>query len=74
MNNFGGYITPEEAIKLGDKRSLAELTMLSKGKADCIVCGQPAWNFGDTGLCFTCCTGESDASNDYELRKKDEVK
>lgn len=61
------YITPEEAIEVGDKRSLEELTMLAKGKAKCIVCDRPAWNFSDTGLCFTCATGEADDSNDYEL-------
>lgn len=39
--------------------------------AKCIVCGQKIWAIGSgiTGsdMCFTCTTGESDPSEDYEL-------
>ncbi|KKR14730.1 MAG: hypothetical protein UT43_C0017G0001 [Parcubacteria group bacterium GW2011_GWC1_39_29] len=71
MNNFGKFITPEEAQKLGDKRSLEEFKNALKNNDICEVCNSfPIWKYGygnDTGLCFTCTTGETDASNDQEL-------
>ena len=30
-------------------------------------CGQPIWRYGQSGMCFPCTTGESDASDDYEV-------
>jgi hypothetical protein len=66
---YGGYITPEEAIKGGDTRTLEELRAAQKisKKAKCLVCGQPVWRYGVGDMCFPCTTGESDASEDYEL-------
>ena len=69
MNNFYKEITPIEAKELGDKRSIKELTRLAKQKGKCGVCEQEAWRYADTGLCFTCTTGEADASEDYELKE-----
>jgi len=73
MNNFAKYITPEQAKKLHDKlnphdiRSLSYWKKKSKDKRWC-QCGQErVWKFGGTGLCFSCTTGEADASDDYEL-------
>ncbi len=44
-------------------------TAIAKKKdgAKCIVCGQPVWARGNCDMCFSCTTGESDASEDYEF-------
>lgn len=69
MNNFGEYLTPEQAFKKkvfpGD--SLADYKRKALLDEECMVCGQPIWKLVDTGMCFTCTTGEADASEDYEL-------
>jgi hypothetical protein len=70
--NFAEYITPTKAQEIGDTRSLGELQSLSRSRAKCEVCRQPAWKFAGTGMCFTCTTGESDASEDYELVEENE--
>ena len=69
MNNFIHFITPEEAVKLGDERTLKELKRAAKSKGRCECCGEKAWKYAGTGLCFSCTTGESDASEDYELKE-----
>ena len=39
--------------------------------AKCMICGQPIWAAGSaitgTNMCFTCTTGETDDSEDYEI-------
>ncbi len=39
--------------------------------AACMICGAPIWAAGSaitgTYMCFTCTTGESDDSDDYEI-------
>ena len=63
-------ITAEQAYELDkglNNRPLAYLEKLARKNRLCSVCGQLAWRFADTGMCFTCTTGESDASNYYEL-------
>lgn len=68
MNNFGRYITPEEARNLGDHRSLQELQQLAAAPPEtCHNCDEQIWRFGGCGLCFSCTTGEADAEDDYEL-------
>lgn len=70
MNNFAKYLTPKQAKRLGDDRTLKELEEAAKDDSECDVCGQPIWRYGHgdkTGLCFTCTTGQVDASEDYEL-------
>lgn len=67
MNNYGGFITPEQAKERGDSRSINELRQLAQSDATCAVCDEKAWKHGGTGLCFSCTTGESDASDDLEL-------
>jgi hypothetical protein len=70
MNNFKSYITPTEAKKLGDTRSINELKSLANAPdMECEVCSEEAWRFGGMGLCFSCTTGESDASDDFELKE-----
>jgi hypothetical protein len=68
MNNFAEYITPERAKENGDSRSLAALKALAARKDRiCENCDEMAWRLGGVGLCFSCTTGEADASEDYEL-------
>ena len=42
-----------------------------KHGAKCVICGQPIWAAGSaitgTNMCFTCTTGETDDSEDYEI-------
>ena len=38
-----------------------------KAGATCGACGAPVWALGGCGLCFSCTTGEANASNDYEF-------
>lgn len=71
MNDFGEYITPLLAYKLNKEHgthSLSWYVKRSKIDAMCDACGsQPVWKYGGTDMCFSCTTGESDASDDYEL-------
>lgn len=71
MNNFGKYITPEEAYKHSkgvNNRTLKYYQELTKATGRCIICGiEDIWKYARTGLCFSCTTGEADASDDYEL-------
>ena len=68
------FITPEEAAKLGvhiegDKRNhdVEYYRKLSKINEICSNCSNKVWKLADVGLCFSCTTGETDASDDYEL-------
>ena len=69
--NFAELITPEKAAELhkglAGAKTVEQYRKLASKKVRCQVCGQPAWRMVDTGLCFSCTTGESDASDDYEL-------
>jgi len=69
MNNFT-FITPEEMIKKHpeEKKNFLELKRIAKEEAgECMNCNEDEWKYGGVGLCFTCTTGEADASEDYEL-------
>jgi hypothetical protein len=74
MNNFSEYLTPIEAKRLIEsvagsrKKSLGYYYHLAKSKKKCFVCEtEKVWRLADTGMCFSCSTGENDASGDYEL-------
>jgi hypothetical protein len=68
MNNFGAYKTPEQLKAAGDTRTLDELRALARKKArQCQNCDEPEWKYGGCGLCFSCATGEADASDDMEI-------
>lgn len=73
MNNFGEYIKPEEALKRHNElnparpKTLKYFQRLARSKAVCCICGQPAWKLADCDMCFSCATGETDASDDCEL-------
>ena len=67
------YVTPEQAVKknLIKGYSVEQYRELARSKEPCSVCGRPAWKLAETGLCFTCTTGEADASDDYELEDEE---
>lgn len=74
MDNFN-FITPTEYYELvkgkeSECYSLEELREMSHDDSLC-DCGEPVWRLGGCGLCFTCTTGEADASDDYELIPED---
>lgn len=53
-------------VRRGFKMRIAE----KKGGKMCEVCeGLPVWAFGGCGMCFSCTTGEADASEDYEFEE-----
>jgi len=64
------YITPSEFIKKHPETEL-DLDELkkraNKPNRVCCNCSMPVWKYGALDMCFTCVTGESDASDDYEL-------
>jgi len=78
---FAGYKTVHEALEnitkqVKDKvatncEEMCTLGYWLKQQRDesmCMVCGsEPVWRMSGTGLCFTCCTGETNPSDDYEL-------
>lgn len=73
MNNFTEYITPERAEELhngvegNEKLPLSFWQKQAKDDSICENCDEKVWRFGGCGLCFSCTTGEADASEDYEL-------
>ena len=45
MSVYGGYITPEQAVALGDTRALEELKAAARSKGKCMVCKAPTASF-----------------------------
>lgn len=73
MYNFN-YITPERAAELGVTSNIKDVkyySKLSKKEGICDNCENPRWKLVNNGLCFSCTTGEIDASGDYELIQKE---
>jgi len=67
MNNFGQYLTPEQAAEMSNT-PLEELRAAAAApEQTCMNCDEPVWRLAGCGLCFSCTTGEADASDDYEL-------
>ena len=72
MNNFTHYLTPEEAFRKDVVKgtALKEYQRLSNVKGKCFICEvEDIWKLADTDMCFSCTTGEADASGDYELKE-----
>jgi len=72
VNNFAEYITPEKAFKLNRGNNGRNLDWYKRHQKDHSMCqcGQEkVWRYAGTGLCFSCTTGEADASDDYELEE-----
>lgn len=71
------YVTVDEMLEIqkksphdGTKKSTREeLEAMARDNRTCENCDLPVWRFAETGLCFPCTTGESDASEDYELEQ-----
>ena len=64
------YITPKQAADLGvsdGNKDAKYYTKLAKKVGKCDNCSNPRWKLIDNDLCFSCTTGETDASEDYEL-------
>lgn len=66
------HIKNNPGDKLKDvKEALKAAVQRQEHGATCAVCGQPIWALGSafSGFdgCFTCITGESDDSKDYEV-------
>ncbi|MGL5440762.1 MAG: hypothetical protein ACRDA4_10370 [Filifactoraceae bacterium] len=55
------------------EETLREVLKDKKNGAKCMICGSPIWAAGSaiTGsyMCFTCTTGETDDSEDYEVEE-----
>lgn len=70
MNNFN-FVTPSQLIRKHPDQApqLKKLRRLANKKDKvCDICeSEKAWKYGETGMCFSCTTGEYDASEDYEL-------
>lgn len=70
MNNFGEYVTVDQVLemeKYDPAHTREELEAQARDNSMC-QCGQShVWRYGGCDLCFTCTTGEADASDDYEL-------
>ena len=53
------------------RAALIETVQAKKDGAKCNQCGQPIWAIGSAVIgwngCFTCVTGETDSSEDYEI-------
>lgn len=64
---FAGYLTPIEAALLKGGQGLKEYRARARINRKCENCENPVWRYGVGELCFPCCTGETDASEDYEL-------
>jgi hypothetical protein len=69
MNNFSDYLTPAEMFPRQKGFSLAQLIAAAEAPpAVCYICEvENIWRLAMSGMCFTCTTGEADASDDYEL-------
>lgn len=68
MNNYAEHITPEQAAELNPDVLLEEWRARAKVTGLCSVCEtERIWRYAGLKMCFTCTTGEADASDDYEL-------
>lgn len=76
MNNFGEYIIVDEFLKRhNDANPENPLTRehaleISRNNRLCKTCEmEEVWKAAMTNLCFSCTTGEADASNDWEVEE-----
>ena len=67
MNNFSEYITPAKAHELNPSTPVKVYEKRAKDRRICQCRQEKVWKYAGTGLCFSCTTGEADASDDYEL-------
>jgi hypothetical protein len=69
MRVFKKLLSPEEAHILMPDIPLEEFYECAKSGVRCVECGDPSWRIIGSSLCFTCTTGETDSSGEYELRQ-----
>ncbi len=69
MNNFGSYLTPDQAIERYEGITRGEFLRRARAPAlMCEACGKhETWRIVSNGMCFTCTTGRQDASQDHDL-------
>lgn len=70
--NFGRWLnTYEKARAVIPSLSEENYLRIASNDGRCYCCKQRhVWRLAHTGMCFTCTTGESDASDDYEIGTK----
>ncbi len=61
------FVLCESDERTAGYHTLKKLHKNARAKGSCENCGAPIWRLVNNGMCFTCTTGESDASDDYEL-------
>ena len=70
-NNFCEFLDTEEKVRAYEKEcggvKPGEMVARMKDSGACENCDEHIWRLAGTGLCFSCTTGESDASEDYEI-------
>lgn len=59
-------VTAAEMAKIDQSETEEQWIKIASNFGTC-DCGNPVWRYGRTGMCFPCTTGESDASEDYEI-------
>ena len=65
------YISCEKAFELdiSEGTSLEDYKTNARNNDKC-HCGEPTWKMAaELEMCFSCVTGETDASKDYELKQ-----
>ena len=68
-HQFAELLTVNQAVRRKVTQfSRKELEKMARDNSSCEVCDRPSWRFAGLGMCFTCITGESDASDDSELK------
>jgi hypothetical protein len=73
INEFAkSYVKNNKGEDLQEiKIKLKSASENKKAGAVCITCGSPIWAIGtaisESNGCFTCITGETDSSEDYEI-------
>lgn len=70
MTTFAAFLSPEEAITrkiCTPALSLLELLAMAHNNESCNNCGEHVWRLANCGLCFSCTTGQLNASDDYEV-------
>lgn len=69
MREYKKFLTVDEALSLRIRTDVGreQLEQLAKDERPCMSCGLHVWRFAGCELCFTCTTGESDPSDDYEI-------
>lgn len=58
--------SPKEMARIDPQHTEKEWREIASNYGTC-DCGSPIWRYGQSGMCFSCTTGESDASEDYEV-------